>query len=114
VHGKLGAAVEKLLPKDLNPKIKEQIEAATKPPGSPPLPADERRAAAKSAAESAQGSAAGGLPADSEGRYAAPQGYAAAASPVPSPTKSEGAGMSSGPCVSPSPSPPWRVTLILP
>lgn len=51
-HKEVGAAVEKLLPKDLNPKIREQIEAATKPPGSPPLPADQRKVAPDSTAKS--------------------------------------------------------------
>ena len=51
-HKEVGAAVEKLLPKDLNPKIREQIGAAVKPPGSPPLPADQSRVAPDSAAKS--------------------------------------------------------------
>jgi hypothetical protein len=82
-HGKVGAAVDKLLPKDLNSKIREQIEAATKPPGSPPLPGDNQKAAPDLTADSAHGSAAGGTSPDAEGRFAA----SAAASPT---TKAEG------------------------
>ena len=39
LHGKAGPAVEKLLPRSLNPKIKEQLETAMNPAESPPNPA---------------------------------------------------------------------------
>ena len=40
LHGEAGPAVEKLLPRTLNPKIKEQLEAAMKPPKSLPCPSE--------------------------------------------------------------------------
>ena len=42
-YNKVGPAVEKLLPRDINPKIKEQIDAAIKPAGSPHVPAAAKR-----------------------------------------------------------------------
>ena len=43
MHEKVGAAAERLLPKDMNGKIKEQIQAAIQPPQSPPVPAKQNR-----------------------------------------------------------------------
>ncbi|MEW5298759.1 MAG: hypothetical protein WDW36_001843 [Sanguina aurantia] len=105
-HDIVGPAIRKFLPKDINPKIKEQVDAvlggdssASMPPPPPPAAAaaPSRAAPQRAAAAAPQGGPTGRNAAAAKAPAAAPKGAAqtrapaAAPSPMPPPQQSQAA-----------------------